>query len=316
MMYPLTTENESMNHLTFPADSRYDDYLFSLRNMVNAHLKTRVPMPKEPTQLVQAAMRYAVEDGHRWRPLLLIASYEATTGRDGADVLDAACAIELIHCCTIILDDLPCVDDNSALRRGRPSCHLVYGEAVTIYASHLLYALAERLACENATKLGVDEKIVWHHLQALRERLVEVQELEINLNEGTIAPTDTMLAKFYELKSSPFISAVWLAAGLGKAEKEDRENLAKFAEHLGIAYQLADDILDAEGSALEMGKPIGKDRDKVNYVTRNSVDYARGVMRRHLTEAEKVLERMPGHSGVLRSLACRLTAPAFKGESV
>jgi len=88
-------------------------------------------------------MYYAVETGHRWRPLLLTSAYGALTKTDGLDVIDAACAVELIHCSTIILDDLPSVD-NADLRRGRPTCHKLFGEAVTITHPIYICALAEK----------------------------------------------------------------------------------------------------------------------------------------------------------------------------
>src|SRR5260221_8547715 len=114
-------------------------------------------------------------------------AYEMSTNRDGSDVVDAACAIELVHCCTLIVDDLPCVD-NAAVRRSQPTCHNIYGEAVTIYASHLLYSIAERLSYENAISLGVSGQEAWYHLIDLRKRLIESQESEINFCNRQISP--------------------------------------------------------------------------------------------------------------------------------
>src|ERR1041384_1412497 len=108
-----------------------DSYFAEWRKAINMRLRKHVPVPTKSDQLVEAAMRYAVESGHRWRPLLLIAAFEACGDRTGAAVLDVACAIELIHCSTIILDDLPSVY-NAELRRGRPTCHLLHGEAITV----------------------------------------------------------------------------------------------------------------------------------------------------------------------------------------
>jgi farnesyl diphosphate synthase len=240
--------------------------------------------------------------------------YQTLTAKSTLDVVDAACAIEIIHCGTIILDDLPCVDNNVDLRRGSPPCHIIHGEAVTIYASHLLYGLAERLCCDDAIRLQVDQKVMWQHLATLRERLVEAQVLEINLNRGTVLPVDSTLNEFYELKSSPFVSAVWIAATLARVEEEYREALTRFGRYLGMAYQLADDLLDAEGEPSLMGKPAGKDQGKINCVTLMGTNHSRVLMRRFLALAEKTLESTTTDTGVLRSLMYGLVKPILQSQ--
>lgn len=308
MTYPLDN-TKNAGGAVIPITSICQAKSLRWRDLIEKRLQVCVPAPEEKAQLVRGAMRHATEDGHRWRPLLLLSAYEACAAKDGAEAVDAACAIELIHCCTIILDDLPCIDDNAGLRRGRTPCHIVYGEAVTIYASHLLYALAERLACENAARLRVDEMVIWRHLGQLRERLVGVQELELNLSQREYPPTDAVLDRFYELKSAPFISAAWLAATLGKVKEQERINLCKFAELLGKAYQLADDILDAEGEPAKMGKPAGKDRGKINYVTRDGIFRAKELMLMHLASADRMLAAIAGDTDSLRSLLYQIVTP-------
>lgn len=300
------------NKLGYITTAGQDEYFYGWRKSINEELQTQIPEPESPAQLIRSAMRYAVIGGHRWRPLLLISTYEATTPSGGSAVLHAACAIELIHCCTIIIDDLPCVDDNTDLRRGMPPCHAVYGDAVTIYASHLLYAEAERLAGENAARLKADEKSFRNHLATLRERLVAVQELELNLSRGVLAPTDAALLKFYELKSSPFTSAVWMACTLAGLRGHVFESLLAYAKNLGMAYQLTDDILDAEGEPSIMGKPVGKDRAKINYVTQRGVTYAKELARHFQCEAEKALSMVPGDVEMLRALLLNLIKPVLK----
>lgn len=305
------TENKDVGSYASSVNADDPSYFRNWRSLVNAQLEMHLPAPNEPTQLVRSAMNYAVKGGHRWRPILLISAYEGLTAKSGLDVIDAACAIELIHCCTIILDDLPCIDDNAILRRGRPSCHTIYGEAITIYASHLLYALAERLSYENATRLQVDGKSVWYHLAELRQRLVEVQLLEINLNQKAILPSDDALMKFYELKSSPFVSAAWLAATLGNVEETERENLIEYAGYLGMAYQLADDILDVQGEPSMMGKPAGKDRDKVNYITQTGINHSKQLMRQFLTGGERMLNVISGDTTALHELMRQIIGPVL-----
>src|SRR5713101_7609360 len=124
-----------------PSRNNQDRYFQFWRNLIDAQLQEQVPKPADALHIANSAMNYAVTRGHRWRPLILTAAYEQSTGRKGLDILDAACAVELIHSCTIIVDDLPCVD-SADFRRGHATCHKMYGEAVTLYASHLLYAKA------------------------------------------------------------------------------------------------------------------------------------------------------------------------------
>lgn len=121
------------------ASRKRDNQFQNWQGVIEARLQELVPTPADSSQRVFAAMNYAVQGGHRWRPLFLILAYEEVGDRDGLEVIDAACAVELIHCCAIILDDLPFVDNNTSLRRGKQPCHLVYGQAETVYASHLLF---------------------------------------------------------------------------------------------------------------------------------------------------------------------------------
>jgi geranylgeranyl diphosphate synthase type II len=253
-------------------------------------------------------MHYSAEVGHRWRPLVLFSSYNICANGSAFDVIDAACAIELIHCCTIILDDLPCVDD-APIRRNRLSCHKVYGEDVTIYASHLLYALAERLTCENAAKLLLNQEPFRKHLTQLRERLIEAQELELNLSRKNVTPCDDALIRLYELKSSPFVSAAWIGASLGGANEQERNTLSKYAMYLGMAYQLSDDISDVLGDSFLMGKPTGIDQGKVNYVTYSGIDRARELIKYLLLEAERILNQMNNDTSILSSLTGLVVKP-------
>jgi geranylgeranyl pyrophosphate synthase len=209
-----------------------------------------------------------------------------------------------------MLDDLPSVD-NAAFRRSRPACHMIFGEAVTIYASHLLYALAERISSENAMRFGANEKSVWRHFAELRERLVECQVIEINLSKGSVLPDDAILRKFYELKGSPFVSSVWLAASLGKVETLVLERLTEYAQCLGIAYQIADDIADVRGDTSKMGKMAGMDQGKINFVTHLGVDSSRRLGVRFMSRAQEFLDLIPLDTAVLTSLMRDIVGPVL-----
>lgn len=273
---------------------------------MNSQLQNLVPAPQDPSQRVRAAMNYAIQRGHRWRPLLLIAAYEQFSGKDGSEVIDAACAVELAHCCTIILDDLPFIDNNTSLRRAQLPCHVVHGEAETVYASHLLYALNERLASENALRLHIDEKPVRNEIARLREHLIEAQVLETNLKNGISEVTETSVKHLYKLKSSLFLAAASIAAMLARVQSGQRERLAQFAECLGTAYQVMDDVLDVQGVSSKMGKPTHMDGDKVNLVSQIGVRRSIQFLENQTLQAKETLDSFQGDSFLLRELLDRV----------
>lgn len=290
-------------------------YLRSWRDLIEDGLRTQVPQSDDPTRLVQSAMHYAIEQGHRWRPLILISTYEACAAKSGLKVIEAACAIELIHSCTIILDDLPCVD-NSDLRRGRLACHKVHGEAITIYASHSLYALAEILAGENSKSLGLPEDRVRRHLCRLRSRLIEAQVLELNLARQSIPGDAASLERLYELKASLFTSAAWLGATLAQQEKGVTWRFMEFGKYLGMAYQLADDIGDVTGDSEEMGKPTCADQNKINFVTCFGIKRAKDLLQTYWRTALDCLEHLTCDARPVRDVGSAILNTAqFSPES-
>lgn len=294
MTYSLTTRANRSNPTISFGKTNHSSCLSSLRDLVARRLQVHLPVAEAPTQPVASAMHYAVEGGHRWRPLLLITTYEGLTFRDGLEVIDAACSIELVHCCTIILDDLPCVD-NADVRRGKPTCHKVYGEAVTIYSSHLLYALAERLALENARRLGLAESPIQSHFYELRQRLIDGQVLESNLNRGLAPADDASLSRLYELKASLFSSAMWLGGTFANQDGDTIERLWEYGRYLGMAYQVADDIADLTGNPEEMGKPTGADGGKVNFVTAAGLERAQSLLETYWQRATSSLQYLSGN---------------------
>jgi geranylgeranyl diphosphate synthase type II len=142
---------------------------------------------------------------------------------------------------------------------------------------------------------------------------VAAQVLEINLNRGAVAVSDTTLTKLYELKSGPFVLAAWLASALANIELRNQERLSRFAMYLGMAYQLTDDVSDAEGKAAEMGKLVGMDRGKINWVTHFGVGQSKALVQELLFKAEKILDKLPYNMLILRDLMWRVVARAGSG---
>jgi geranylgeranyl pyrophosphate synthase len=290
-----------------PEEFTQGNYLLDAwQALVENQLPQILPKQNEKQRLVQTALHYAVSGGHRWRPLVVMATYHAA-GRNVEDVIESACAIELVHCCTLIIDDLPCVD-NASIRRGKECCHRIYGEAVTIYASHLLFALAERLACENACHLGVSPDPIRDHFYSLRQRLINSQQLELNLTKGVLQPSETTLTRFYDLKSSPFFSAGWLAVMLAGVARSVRHRLLRYVRYMGIAYQLVDDILDVKGSPHQIGKSIGMDRGKVNIVSALGLERSFKILQQLYARAASTIAFIPGDIAPLHALMHKIVS--------
>ncbi len=249
--------------VAYPAhlQDEVEDYLADLR------------FAKEPaTGGLDEAMRYSLlAGGKRIRPVLALATAEAI-GRERTEVLPFAAAIELIHTYSLIHDDLPAMDDD-ALRRGQPTCHVKFGEAVAIPAGDGLFAEAIRLVTEHQTSAPALVLAALHRLVAAAgvDGMVGGQYMDI---QGE--PDD--LRRLHELKTGRLIAAsidcVPILCGLtGPATIA----LGRFAAELGVLFQIVDDILDVTGEEEALGKPQGSDErhGKLTYVSVYGLDRAR-----------------------------------------
>ena len=228
---------------------------------------------EEPgTQGLGDAMRYSLlAGGKRIRPVLALATAEAL-GRDRAEVAPFAAAIELIHTYSLIHDDLPAMDDDE-LRRGQPTCHVKYGEAVAILAGDGLFAEAIRLVTERQT--GAPENVL-----AGLQRLVAAAGVDgmVGGQYMDIQGETEDLRRVHELKTGRLIAAsvdcVPLLCGVtGPATIA----LGRFAAELGVLFQIVDDILDVTGEEAALGKPQGSDErhGKLTYVSVFGLDRAK-----------------------------------------
>jgi len=225
---------------------------------VEASLDAALPDPILAPQRLHAAMRHAaLGGGKRMRPLLVYAA-GTLTGADEA-VLDApAAAVELIHAYSLVHDDLPAMDDD-ALRRGRPTVHVAFDEATAILAGDALQTLAfEVLAGSDA---GAVLRVAW--LQTLAQAsgvagMCGGQALDIDATGGS-QPL-AALQRMHALKTGALIRAsVRLGALAGGVDEDTLQRLDAFADALGLAFQVRDDILDVESSSEALGKTVGKD---------------------------------------------------------
>jgi farnesyl diphosphate synthase len=252
--------------------------------------KDRAPA-REATELAQA-MRYAVlGGGKRIRPFLLMESARLFGARPES-ALDAACALECLHCYSLVHDDLPAMDDD-AVRRGRPTLHIAFGEATAILAGDALLTLAFEILSDPCL----------HQDPAIRAGLVLDlakasgwqgmalgQALDLSLERQGFSPAD--VATMQALKTGAlFCFACEAGAVLGRADASERAALQAYASAFGQAFQLADDLLDAQGDAEAVGKAVAKDavRGKATLVALMGVDAATERLGVLLQEAEAAL---------------------------
>jgi geranylgeranyl diphosphate synthase type II len=257
--------------------------LAAMRQEVDAALDQALPPETAWPATIHRAVRYSLfAGGKRIRPALVIASGEAAGGAR-AELMPLACAVEMIHTYSLIHDDLPAMDDDD-LRRGKPTSHKVFGEAVAILAGDALLTRAFHLMAE--VPEGWDEARVRRRVRAtaiLGEAcgttgLIGGQVMDLE-SEGR--PIDAeALERLHRAKTGALLSAcVRGGAILGGAGAGDLERLTGYASSIGLAFQVVDDVLDATEDAAQLGKTAGKDEAarKATYVSVHGLERARAL---------------------------------------
>jgi geranylgeranyl diphosphate synthase type II len=251
-------------------------------------------IPVDTVSPLGDAMRYSLlGGGKRLRPTLCLAANALLDG-DRQEALPIACALEMIHTYSLIHDDLPAMD-NDTLRRGKPTCHVVFGEAMAILAGDGLLSCAFDTLLGNAARYP--ENMQAHIAAACRVSrgagiggMVAGQCLDIEA-EGRILE-ETELYAIHRLKTGAMISAA-LDAGLllCNPASAEREAVAVYGENLGLAFQIVDDILDVVGQEEALGKSIGKDReaDKLTFPKLYGMDKSRALAKERTEQAQEAL---------------------------
>ncbi|GFO65153.1 polyprenyl synthetase family protein [Geomonas paludis] len=244
------------------------EYLKQKCQLVDQALERYLPDAKELPASLHSAMRYSVfAGGKRVRPVLMLAACEAVGGSADA-VMPAACAMEMIHTYSLIHDDLPAMD-NDDFRRGNPTNHKVYGEATAILAGDALLTeafilLSNGTGGDPAARLRVIQEIA---VASGSRGMVGGQVVDME-SEGRHDVDIATLSYIHTHKTGALIRAsVRCGAILGGASEEQFKSLTRYADAIGLAFQIADDILDVEGTTEELGKDAGSDqaRGKATY---------------------------------------------------
>jgi geranylgeranyl diphosphate synthase type II len=279
------------------------EYPEHLRVLVDDYLETLRFIPEDAIEADDAqgteglveAMRYSLlAGGKRIRPVLALATCEAL-GRPPEDLLPTAAAIELVHTYSLIHDDLPSMDDDD-LRRGRPTCHRVYGEDTAILAGDALYAEAVRLVCDHQGGGPAVQVGILRELAAATGVAGMVGGQYLDLRDVGHESAEA-LQRVHALKTGRLIAcAVRCALVLAPPPPETELAYREFARELGLLFQIVDDILDAEGSEEAMGKAVGADarKGKATYVTIHGLERARELAAETHARARGLLDQVPG----------------------
>ena len=277
-----------------------DGYPLDLLALVEAYLEDLdFGADRRAARLVEA-MRYSLlAGGKRIRPVLTLATAQSR-GADPAAVLPAAAAMELVHTYSLIHDDLPAIDDDT-LRRGRPTCHVAFGEDIAILAGDGLFAeafhvLLTRQQGEPAQLLAAVTEMAW---ATGVQGMVGGQYMDV----AGDASSDDDLLTLHALKTGRLIEAA-VVCGAVLAGASDPAPYRAFAKEVGLLFQIVDDILDEAGAEDELGKSVGKDRaqDKTTYVSRFGMAAARTLAEEAATRARERLAARPGDTRALAAV--------------
>jgi geranylgeranyl diphosphate synthase, type II len=281
-------------------------YLDQQRALVEQELERLLPAAGEDPPVIHRAMRYAVfAGGKRLRPILCLESGRLLGGKEES-LLPLAGALELIHTYSLIHDDLPALD-NDDLRRGKPTCHRAFGEAMAILAGDALLTRAFEVL-SSPGPLPVERKLqVIHALAgAIGTQGGMVAGQVVDLATAGQKPDAARLEFIHSAKTGAFIRvAVRAGAICAAAPEPDLERLTRYGAKVGLAFQIVDDLLDVLGSKEALGKAVGKDGKqlKATYPALYGIEESRRIASKLVQEACEVLEPYGGRAEKLQQIA-------------
>ena len=282
-------------------------YIESQNELINRYLETAIPENLRDQRIV-AAMKYSLmAGGKRLRPVLCLAAAEAVGGRP-SDALPVAGALEMVHTYSLIHDDLPAMDDDQ-LRRGKPTCHIAFDEATAILAGDALLTLAFQIL-SSVELSNSSQASAW--LQVIRtiscaagyDGMIQGQMLDIS-SEGRNLSKDE-LESMHHLKTGALIAAsLRCGAIIGDAGEAQLAALECYAQNVGLAFQVADDILNVEGDPDLMGKAVGTDqlREKSTYPSILGLAESKQLAKNLVRKALQAIENFDKKSDALRAIA-------------
>ncbi|UAL50976.1 polyprenyl synthetase family protein [Bacillus sp. CMF21] len=285
-----------------------DNFLSSRKELIEGKLPLYVSGLKGPASIKEAMIYSLSAGGKRIRPALVLAVLNAFGKREEIGI-PAACAVEMIHTYSLIHDDLPSMDDDD-LRRGKPTNHKVYGEALAILSGDGLLTHSFGLIADQQD-ISAEKRL------ALISELVKASGIE-GMVGGQVADMQgeaknlqlSELEYIHEHKTAKLLAfSIIAGAILAEASNDEIAKLREFAYHIGIAFQIQDDILDIEGQQSKIGKPVGSDETnkKTTYPSLLTLPGAKQKLEDHISHAKAILANINIQSGLLEEL-CDLIA--------
>ncbi len=289
--------------MTVAAATELEAYLAEGRRLIEDALDRALPPLGTPPPALHEAMRYTLlQTGKRLRGILVLAASDLLRGRREA-ALSLACAVEMVHASSLILDDLPSMDD-ATLRRGRRALHLVVGEASAILAAvgllNAAFALVQRIP-----ELGHRERTEATGILAAAigaEGLVGGQIVDLESTGKRLGLEDLEFVHSHKT-GALFIAAAELGATAAGGRSRRIEALRRYAKNLGLAFQITDDLLDYSGNPETTGKDAGLDRERTTFVNLCGIDGARRLVDELIAASTAALEPFGRRAGLLASLA-------------
>lgn len=252
--------------------NKFENYIGIINDRLDKYKNETMQHIAEQRDVAEAMWYSLSAGGKRIRPVLVM-EFCRVCGGDTKNAEAAACAIEMIHTFSLIHDDLPCMD-NDDYRRGKPSCHKAYGEATALLAGDALENLAFGIIADAVIPDSVKVRLVQTLAKAVGVNgMIGGQVIDTEY-EGKNIPEE-MLLRMYSMKTGALLKAACLMGCIcAEADEEKMTAAIKYAENLGLAFQIIDDILDITGNEQQLGKPIGSDaaNGKITYASLNGLE--------------------------------------------
>ena len=294
----------------------YDDY----KNQINEYLSDYLPAVDQRAKTIREAMDYSLSaGGKRLRPVLVLSACEFAGGNSNA-ALPYACAIEFIHTYSLIHDDLPAMDADE-LRRGRPTNHMVYGEGMAVLAGDGLLNSAFEIMTKDMMMYFGDSLELSKRINAMHaiakgagvQGMIAGQTADLE-QEGNPNPETSMLKFIHRNKTAALIiSAVQAGLYIGGADKHMIHDMTSYAENLGLAFQIVDDILDVKGDTNTLGKTVGKDKtqEKLTYVSLNGIEKGEEYLKELTDKAIDSISEYYDNAEFFRNLVVELSKRTY-----
>lgn len=272
------------------------DFFPEDKKTVDNALEKFLPEGEKP-KIITDAMRYSVfAGGKRLRPILIMETYRTSEGKDIESVLPAACAVEMIHTYSLIHDDLPAMDDDD-FRRGKPSCHKKFGEAIAILAGDALFARAYQVLQQTKAPPEVVMKV-----NSIVSSTVGVEGIiggqVMDIVSSSSNPDGELLNYIHTHKTAKFISAcMQIGAILSGTNQKNIDAIKRIGDLLGLSFQIVDDILDVKSTTTTLGKTVNKDQsqNKLTYPAVYGIDESIKKSNNLLKEAKNIFKNELGH---------------------